>query len=35
MDERTVIDWADAAWLNPPLSAEPDGEALLEREPDR
>ncbi|MCW2858801.1 MAG: hypothetical protein JWP48_509 [Actinoallomurus sp.] len=29
MDEQTVIDWTDAAWLNLPLNAEPDGEALL------
>jgi regulation of enolase protein 1 (concanavalin A-like superfamily) len=29
MDERTVIDWTDAAWLNPPLHTEQDGEALL------
>jgi regulation of enolase protein 1 (concanavalin A-like superfamily) len=29
MDEQSVIEWSDAAWLNPPLSTEPDGDALL------
>lgn len=29
MDEREVVGWSDAAWLNPPLRAETDGDALL------
>jgi regulation of enolase protein 1 (concanavalin A-like superfamily) len=29
VDEQSVIEWADAAWLNPPLRTEEDGGALL------
>jgi uncharacterized protein len=29
MDEQSAIEWSGAAWLNPPLSAEPDGDALV------